>query len=65
MTCATFDLGENYNVEYQALTCALFLNDRHISAHIILDLCLPHITKGKSGTVLPVPGPGVGSCKML
>jgi hypothetical protein len=53
MICATFDLGENYNVEYQALSDAHILSDKHISVYIIHDCCVPSITKGKSGTVLP------------
>ena len=60
MICATFDLLENYNVELQALPDAHILNDKHISAHIIRDSYVPYITKGKSATVLSVPGLGVG-----
>jgi hypothetical protein len=58
--CATCDLGENYNVEYQALPDAHVSNDKNISGHIYRDCCLPYINKGKSGIVLPVPGLGVG-----
>jgi hypothetical protein len=58
--CAIFDLGKNYNVEQQALPEAHILNDKHISAQIIRDCCVPYITNGKYGTVLPVPGSGFG-----
>jgi len=58
--CAKFHLGENYNVEKHVLPEAHILNDKHISAHIIRDCCVPYITKGKSGIILPVPGLGVG-----
>jgi len=42
---------------------AHILSDKHISVHIIRDSCVPYITTGKSGTVLPVPGPGAGCCE--
>jgi len=35
---------------------AHILIDKHLSAHIIRDCCVPYIIKGKPGTVLPVPG---------
>jgi len=39
---------------------AQFLIDEHLQTHIIRDCCVHYIIKGEPGTVLPVPGLGVG-----